>query len=119
MTYVRHNPASFLTARAAAVAAYSPWYRDMRVLNTLLLAGVVAFFAGYLVLNNQAASKGFALRTLEKRIAELEERRQKLDLEVVADQSMDSLDAKIQGLGFVPVAAVDYVSGGSGAVAIK
>ncbi len=119
MTYVRNNPASFVSARAAAVAAYAPWYRDVRVLNALLVAGIAAFFVGYLVINNQATSKGFAARTLEKRIAELEEQRQKLDLEVVAVQSMDSLDAKIQGLGLVPVAAVDYVSGGSGTVAVK
>lgn len=119
MTYVRNNPASFVSARAAAAAAYAPWYRDLRVLNALLIAGIAAFFVGYLIINNQASSKGFAVRTLEKRIAELEEQRQKLDLEVVADQSMDSLDAKIKGLGLVPVAAVDYVSGGSGTVAVK
>src|SRR5512135_2241382 len=89
MTYVRNNPASFVSARAAA--AYAPWYRDLRVLNALLIAGIAAFFVGYLVLNNQAASKGFAARTLEKRIADLEEQRQKLDLDVVAVQSMDSL----------------------------
>ena len=117
MTYVRNNPASFATAKAAA--AWTPWHRDIRVLNSLLLAGIIAFFVGYLALNNEAAAKGFAVRAAEKRIAELEDRRQKLDLQVVAEQSMDALDAKIKGLGLVPVVAVDYVTGGSGVVAVK
>ncbi len=119
MTYVRNNPASFVTARAAAVAAYSPWYRDLRVLNVLIAAGTAAFFIGYLVLNNQATSKGFEARSMEKRISALQDQRQKLDLEVVAGQSMDALTSKIQGLGLVPVTAVDYLNGGSGAVAVK
>lgn len=118
MTYVRNNPASFAAAKASA-GSWTPWYRDVRVLNSLLLAGIVSAFVCYLALNNQAAQKGFAVRTLEKRIAELEDRRQKLDLEVVAEQSMDAIDAKIQGLGLVPVAAVDYVTGSSGAVAVR
>jgi len=117
MTYVRNNPASFATAKAAAVRM--PWHRDIRVLNSLLLAGIIAAFVGYLALNNQAAAKGFAMRAVEKRIAELEDRRQKLDLQVVAGQSMDAIDAKIKGLGLVPVAAVDYVTGASGVVAVK
>ena len=118
MTYVRNNPASFAAAKAAT-AAWTPWYRDVRVLNSLLLAAIVAAFVGYLALNNQVAQKGFAVRTLEKRIAELEDRRQKLDLQVVAEQSMDAIDAKIQGLGLVPVGSVDYVTGSSGVVAVK
>ncbi|HTM68676.1 MAG TPA: hypothetical protein VL426_05230 [Candidatus Binatia bacterium] len=118
MTYVRNNPASFAAAKAAA-GSWTPWYHDVRVLNSLLLAGIIAAFVGYLVVNDRAAQKGFAVRALEKRIAELEDRQQKLDLQVVAEQSMDAIDAKIQGLGLVPVAAVDYVVGGSGAVAVK
>ena len=119
MSYVRNNPASFASAKAAAAAAHAPWYKDVRVLNSLLLAGMASFFVGYLVYNNQVAAKGFTARTMEKRIAELEGRRQKLDLEAVADQSMEAIDAKIKGLGLVPVAAVGYVSGGSGVVAVK
>lgn len=119
MSYVRNNPASFASAKAAAAASHATWYRDVRVLNSLLIAGIASFFVGYLVFNNQVAAKGFTVRTLEKRIAELEERRQKLDLEVVADQSMGAIDAKVKDLGLVPVAAVGYVSGGSGVVAVK
>lgn len=118
MTHSTHNPPSYAAAREEAMA-YVPVWRDIRVLNALLALGVLALFAGYLAMNNRAAEKGFAIRTMEKRILELQDERQKLDLSVVTDQSMDALDGKIQGLGMVPVTNVDYVNGGSGAVAVR
>ncbi len=118
MTHASYNPPSFAAAREARLA-YVPLWRDIRVLNALIALGVIALFAGYLVLNNSATEKGFAIRSMERRINELQNQRQKLDLSVVTDESMDSLDGKIQGLGLVPVTDVDYLNSGTGAVAIR
>lgn len=118
MTHASYNPPSFAAAREAHMA-YVPVWRDIRVLNALIALGVLALFAGYLVLNNSATEKGFTIRSMEKRINELQNQRQKLDLSVVTDESMDSLDGKIQGLGLVPVTEVDYMNGGSGSVAVR
>ncbi len=118
MTHASYNPPSYAAAREAH-DAYVPVWRDVRILNAMLGIGVMALFGGYLVLNNRATEKGFAIRTMEKRIVELQDERQKLDLSVVTDESMDSLDGKIQGLGLVPVTSVDYVNGSSGIVAVR
>jgi hypothetical protein len=118
MTHANYNPPSYAAAREAHLA-YVPLWRDIRVLNALLGLGAIALFAGYLALNNSATEKGFAIRGMERRINELQNQRQKLDLSVVTDESMDSLDGKIQGLGLVPVTEVDYLNGGSGAVAVR
>lgn len=118
MTHVRTTSASFAAAKAVAMARTAP-FRDLRALNVLLALAVIAAFVGYLVVNNQATAKGFAIRTLEKRIAELEDRSQALSLEVVSGQSMEAIDSRIKGLGLVPVASVHYVNAAGGAVAVK
>lgn len=105
--------------RPVAAATRAPLVRDLRLVNVLLIAGALSFFVGYLILNTQAAAKGFAIRAIEKRIGELEDQRQRLDLEVVAVRSMENLSGRVRDLGLVPVQSVDYVSGGPGTVAIK
>ncbi len=113
MTSFPHN-----RNRARAEAA-PPLWRDLRILNALLLAGIAAFFVGYLVLNNQAATKGFAIRAMEKHIADLTDQGQRLDLQVVASQSMDAINDRIKTMGFVPVSSLDYVDAAGGAVAVR
>jgi hypothetical protein len=114
MTAIRDRIHPNRTARTAEAAA-----PDLRVVNALLVLGIAAFFIGYLALNTQAAQKGFSIRMLEKRISELEDRRQRLDLSVVAGQSMQATHGRLGELGLVPVSSVDYVDAGAGAVAVK
>ena len=118
MTNVRTTSASFAAAKAVAMARTSP-LRDLRGINVLLALAVISAFVGYLVVNNQATAKGFAIRTLEKRIVELGDRNQALSLQVVSEQSMETIDTRIKGLGLVPVASVQYVTAAGGAVAVK
>ena len=101
--------------RAAATLQLS----DPRVVNVVLIVAIIASFVGYLALNNQTSAKNFLIRSMDKHISELEQKRQQLDLQVVAGQSMDTLDGKIQGLGFVPVTGIDYVAAPGGFVAVK
>lgn len=89
------------------------------VANLALLCAVLTLFVGYLMMNNRAATKGFAIRTAEKHIAELRDRGRKLDLEMVSVQAMENIDAHVSGLGFVPVSQVDYLTTGPAAVAVK
>lgn len=91
----------------------------IQVLNTLILGVSVSFFVGYLVMNNQAATQGFTIRSVEKRIAELEHESRELDIEAVSIQSMKHIEEQIGGLGMVPVSSVDYISAIPPAVAVK
>lgn len=117
MTTLAHNMNSHAAAHEAS--ALVPLWRDLRVLNVLLIAAAVGLFAAYLGLNNQLAQKGFAVRQLEREIAVLQDEREKLNLSVVENQSMESLNSRVGGLGMVPVTAVDYVEDVSGSVAVR
>ncbi len=92
---------------------------DLRVLNILLIAGTVLLFVGYLAMNNQAAANGFTIRTLERRVSDLEEQRKKLDMDLLGRQSMQNVEDQVRGLGFVPVQSVDYLQAAAGPVAIR
>jgi hypothetical protein len=115
-TEARNNPAH---PRPGQVAEAGLRLTDTRVINVLLAVGAIAAFVGYLALNTQASTKGFTIRALEKRISALEEEGQRLSIEAVANQTMGSIDGRIQGMGFVPVAAVEYVAVPGGVVAVK
>jgi len=101
-------------------ARHAAWqWRDLRFLNLVLIAAVAVLFGGYLAMNNQTAANGFTIKAIEKRMADLEERRRKLDLEVLGKQSMDNVESQVQSLGFIPVQGVDYLTAAGGTVAVK
>ncbi|KPJ85172.1 hypothetical protein AMJ57_04090 [Parcubacteria bacterium SG8_24] len=104
--------------RRAYRAAALPRPFNVATVNLLVMVTLVAFFIGYLVLNNRAATKGFTIRAAEQRLTELEERGRRLDLETVSLQSMRSIEQHVGELGFVPVTQVDYLNAAS-AVAVK
>ena len=83
-----------------------------------LLGGlVVAFFVGYLVQVNQTSSKGFQIRTLQSQISDLKDAGDKMELKVAQEQSVASVEQKVQSLGMVPTPQVQYVSAPSPLVA--
>jgi hypothetical protein len=92
---------------------------DARFLNSALIVTICLLFAGYLAMNNQVAANGFTIKAIEKRIADLEEQRRNLDLDVYGRQSMDNVEAQVQSLGFIPVQGVDYLTAVGGVVAFK
>lgn len=92
---------------------------DIRNLNVLLLIATIAMFMGYLAMNNQSAANGFTIRDIERKIADLEEQRRQLDLDVLGRQSMSNVESQVKNLGFVPVSNVDFLTAVGGAVAVK
>jgi len=92
---------------------------DLRSLNVLIMAVTVAMFVGYLAMNNQAAANGFAIKDIEKKIADMQEQRRQLDLDVLGRQAMSNVDSQVKNLGFVPVQNVDFLTAVGGAVAVK
>lgn len=89
------------------------------MLNIFLSTLVVGLFVGYLAINNQAAANGFTVRSLEKKIAELRDQGNRLDLQIVAWQAMNNVERQVVELGFVPVEQLDYISATPATVAIK
>jgi len=113
-TYVRNNRASSARSKASALEIF-----DVRLVNLLLLFAILVSLVSYLALNNGVSTKGFQIRSLERKISDLEDDRQKLDLAAVEGQSMGTIDGRIQSLGFVPVSKLDFVNTPGGAVAIR
>ena len=110
------------TNRKTNVAARARVWRRIDwvfVANLCLIAATLVLFVGYLMMNNRAATKGFAIRNAERQIAELREDGRKLDLEMVSAQAMENVDTHVSGLGFVPVSHVDYISTAPAMVAVK
>jgi hypothetical protein len=80
---------------------------------------VVGFFVGYLVQVNATSSKGFQIRTLQNRISELKETGDKMELKVAQEQSVASVEQKVQAMGMVPAQQVQYVAAPSDGVAMR
>lgn len=92
---------------------------DIRTLNVMIVVVGALFFVAYLAVNNQASTKGFTIRELERDIAVLEDSQRRLDVETVSLQSMKHVEGRIGDLGMVPVTDVDYIDISPPTVAVK
>lgn len=92
---------------------------DVAMANVALLALGLAFFVGYLLMNNQTSTKGFAIRTAENTISVLEDERKKLDMEAVTAQSLHRVEEGISGLGMVQVKGVEYLNAAPPSVSMR
>ncbi|MFA6603303.1 MAG: hypothetical protein WCT10_00505 [Patescibacteria group bacterium] len=115
MTDHRYNQRTAQTA----LSGWPFWFGNFRVMNIVIFAAVVSLFVGYLALNNQSAAYGFRLGAIERRIADLEEQRKRLDFEILGRQTMGNIESQVLELGFVPVSKVEYLNGAAGAVALN
>ncbi|OGM00857.1 hypothetical protein A2480_00915 [Candidatus Uhrbacteria bacterium RIFOXYC2_FULL_47_19] len=95
------------------------WGRYVLIANLTLIVLSVGFSVGYLALNNRTAARGFMVRTVEKRIADLRREADRLDMQVVAMQAMGNIEGQVGELGLVPVEGLDYVSAIPAVVAVR
>lgn len=79
----------------------------------------VAFGMGYVIVVNQTSAQGFELRDLENRIEQTQTENRKLEVRIAELQSLDSIQSRLEGQGFVPVARIDYLTPGAPVVALK
>ena len=88
-------------------------WKTAAALGTLvLLCG-----AGYVAQVNATASRSYSIRTLENEIAGLKEQKEKLELKVAAEQSVQTVDRKVKEMGMVPTPKVEYVMAAAPVVA--
>lgn len=71
---------------------------------------VAVFGAGYLMQVNAASSKGYEIRALERRISELKEETERVELKVAQEQSVQAVEAKVREMGMVPTPKLDYLT---------
>ncbi len=65
----------------------------------------------YVAQTNAVSAKGFALRDLEKKLAELQTETRRLDVALAEQQSIRNLEARLQQVNLVPVGQVEYAPG--------
>lgn len=88
-------------------------------LNAMLAVLVSSLCVTYLIINNRTASKGYQLRVVEKRMQILQDEQKKIGEITISQQSMDAVASQAQTLGFVPVGHIDYLTTGTGSVAVR
>ncbi|MBI4252959.1 hypothetical protein HY623_02125 [Candidatus Uhrbacteria bacterium] len=75
-----------------------------------VLLTIAVFSLVYLVQVNTLATKGYAIRELERDIAIQKKEYERLQLDIIERQSMGALQERIAQLGFVPADRIDYLS---------
>ncbi|EKD33445.1 MAG: hypothetical protein ACD_76C00028G0001 [uncultured bacterium] len=73
----------------------------------------------YIIQINISATKGFAIRDLEKRISTSKLENEQLESKLAELQSMDNIASKVSMLGMVPVDRIDYYSSVSSSFALN
>lgn len=80
-------------------------------------AGLAGF--GYVFMTNHTATEGFAIKSLEKQIAQIQKDNQKLELQAADLRSLSAVDQTGVALGLVPTDTFDYLAPTAGAVAVR
>lgn len=75
-----------------------------------VLLTLAAFFVVYLVQVNTLATKGYAIRELERKIAFQKKDNERVQLEIIEKQSMSALHKRIAELGLVDAGRIEYLS---------
>lgn len=87
---------------------------NIGILLTVLVLGV-----WYLAQINILATKGYAMKGLEKQIASLEKEHKKLELQIAKDSSMESLKGHIDRLQLVRSDRIEYLETQHGVAVAK
>ncbi len=89
------------------------------VLNVAFMILTAAFFMAYLAMNGRSATNGFVIKSMEREVADLRDKQEKLNIEAASSSSMEEIEKEVGKLGLVPVTSIEYVNAGQGMVAVK
>ncbi len=71
---------------------------------------IIFFGVSYLIQTNGLATKGYQIKELESKIAELKQEQADLELEALSLQSLGTVKEKVDQLGLVAVDKTDYLA---------
>ncbi len=94
-------------------------FKNPKVINVLTIGCILAFGILYIGQVNAAATKGYAIRDLERQNEDLRHEREHLDVEIARLRSLDSVTAREQFLGLEKVQSVEYIEVGKDVVALR
>ena len=88
-------------------------------LNIVIVVCIAVVGLFYLLEVNQATTKGYKMRDLEKKIQQVEDANNKLELEVTELQALNNIQERVKSLGMVPTDKVKYIKTPDSSVAVK
>ncbi|MCR4311857.1 MAG: hypothetical protein NUV56_01100 [Candidatus Uhrbacteria bacterium] len=94
-------------------------FKNPKVVNILTIGCILAFGILYIGQVNSAATRGYAIRDLERGNEDLRHDRERLDVEIARLRSLDSVTTREQFLGLVKVQKTEYLVVGKDVVALK
>lgn len=88
-------------------------------LSYAIIAGTIVLGVLYIWQVNMAATRGFAMRDLEQDIDALALENDRLQMDAAHLRSIESVTTRMKMLGLVEVSTIEYVTPGTGSVAIN
>jgi hypothetical protein len=98
------------------------WVRVLkhpRVINVLTVGSIIACGVFYVGQVNAAATKGYAMRDLERTKAALQQECDRLDIEIARLRSLESVRTREAFLGLKKVSDVTFVKTGIDVMAVR
>lgn len=93
--------------------------KNPRVMSALTIGCILAFGVLYVGQVNASATKGYAVRSLQRKNIELRQERDRLDIAIARLRSLDSVTARESFLGLKKMDPVTFVTTGPHGVAVK
>jgi hypothetical protein len=90
---------------------------DWKKANILICFLIAVFGVGYLIQVNSLATKGYQIKDLEKKVAQLNQEKSDLQLEALSLQSVGSVNAKLEEMNMVALGKEDFLAAKPVAVA--
>ncbi|MCX6743842.1 MAG: hypothetical protein NT116_06470 [Candidatus Parcubacteria bacterium] len=89
--------------------------------NKLVIMGVLVFCCGmiYLWQINGLATRGYQIKELEEKAAELKDTNQKLQIQITQLRSTSRLEEKVAQLNMVEVSRIEYLQANGSTVAMN
>jgi hypothetical protein len=84
-----------------------------------LVALLVFLVMTYVIFMNAMTQKSFEIKKLSSAVDNMKRENQRLEVDIAQRESIANLSDRVAALGMVPTDKVDYVTVGSGAVALR
>lgn len=92
---------------------------NLYILNIILIGLIVSASLTYLFFVNRQATSGFEIKSLERKIADLEQQTKKLELKKAEMQSLSEIEKSMADLKMVASQKIDYLPAVSSTFAVK
>ena len=81
-----------------------------KTVNSMLFLTCIVFGVLYLIQINFLATRGYVMKDLEKQIAVVQKENNALNMKILEEQGLGSLQGKIDALGLVQEGRIEYIA---------